>query len=74
MYLKDKTKTINLRISEEDYNEMKQNADVNGISLSKYIRQVIQQNLITCRLAKKIIDNTNKEELKTFIEGWKNEN
>lgn len=70
MYLKDKTKSINLRISEEDYNEMKGYADVYGMTISKYLRQVIQQNLVGCRLAKKIVDNSNKEELKGLLENF----
>lgn len=71
MYMKDKTKSINIRVSEDDYNEMMGYAEIYGLNMSKYLRQVIQQNLISTRLAKKLADNSTKEELKEFVESFK---
>lgn len=67
MYAKNKTKILTMRISEEDYQELEKVSNLFGMSLSKYIRQMIQQNIITNRLAKTIVNNTSEEELKNIV-------
>lgn len=46
MYTKDKDKTIHFRISEEDYNLLKQKADEYNISVSLFIRNLLVLYLI----------------------------
>ena len=41
MYTKDKVKTIHFRISEEDYNKLKQKSDEYNISVSLFIRNLL---------------------------------
>ena len=41
MYTKDKDKTIHFRISEEDYNKLKEKADEYNISVSLFIRNLL---------------------------------
>lgn len=46
MYTKDKDKFIQFRISEEDYNILKQKADEYNISVSLFIRNLLVLYLI----------------------------
>lgn len=67
MYTKNKEKIINLRVSEDDYNEINQIAQHFGKTTSNYLRQIIQQNIVTNKLAQTIVNNTNEKELKDIV-------
>lgn len=46
MYTKDKDKDIHFRISEEDYNKLKQKADEYNLSVSLFVRNLLVLYLV----------------------------
>ena len=69
MYTKDKNKSINIRINNDDYDKLTELAKLFDMTTSQYIRQIIEQNLIANKIAKSFVDNTTKEELDILLKG-----
>lgn len=44
-YTKDKTKTIKIRVSEEEYNNFKKFADKQGVTISDLVRKAINASI-----------------------------
>lgn len=67
MYTKDKLNRLTLRLNEEQFEYVKQNSDMLGVSPSEFLRMVINASLAT---SKKISDKINE----TMIGGQGREN
>lgn len=52
MYTKDKNQRITLRLNEEQFDYVKSNADVLGVSPSDFLRMVINASLATSKTHK----------------------
>ena len=59
MYMKDKQTRITLRLSEKQFDFVKSNADVMGVSPSEFLRIVINATMSTQKIK---IENINNEE------------
>lgn len=57
MYTKDKAQRITLRLSEDQFDFVKKNADVLGVSPSEFLRMVVNATMATT----KILDEKIKE-------------
>jgi len=53
MYLNDKTNRITLRLNDEQFNFIKSNADIVGVSPSEFIRMLINTSLVTTKQIEK---------------------
>jgi hypothetical protein len=62
MYQKDKLNRITLRLNEEQFGYVKENADVLGVSPSEFLRMVINSSMA---IAKKAAQ-ASKDAMKTF--------
>lgn len=51
MYTKDKAQRITLRLNEEQFNFVKENADVLGVSPSEFLRMVVNASMATTKVA-----------------------
>ena len=51
MYTNDKSKRITLRLNDEQYDFVKQNADVLGVSPSEFLRMVVNASMATTKSA-----------------------
>ena len=60
MYMKDKQTRITLRLSEKQFDFVKSNADVMGVSPSEFLRIVINATMSTQKIK---IENINNEEV-----------
>lgn len=60
MYLKDKQTRITLRLTEKQFDFVKSNADVMGVSPSEFLRIVINATMSTQKIK---IENINEEVL-----------
>lgn len=60
MYMKDKQTRITLRLSEKQFDFVKSNADVMGVSPSEFLRIVINATMATQKIK---IENINSEEV-----------
>lgn len=49
MYTKDKSHRITLRLNEEQFNFVKNNADMLGVSPSEFLRMVVNSTLATSK-------------------------
>lgn len=49
MYSKDKVQRITLRLNEEQFDFVKQNADLLGVSPSEFLRMVVNSNMAITR-------------------------
>lgn len=49
MYTKDKVSRITLRLNEEQFNFVKENADVLGVSPSEFLRMVVNASMATTK-------------------------
>lgn len=49
MYTKDKSQRITLRLNEEQFNFVKENAEALGVSPSDFLRMVINASLFSAR-------------------------
>lgn len=49
MYSKDKVQRITLRLNEDQFNFVKQNADLLGVSPSEFLRMVVNSNMAIAR-------------------------
>lgn len=49
MYTKDKTNRITLRLNDEQFDFVKQNADVLGVSPSEFLRMVVNASMATAK-------------------------
>lgn len=58
MYTSDKKERITLRLNEKQFNYVKENADILGVSPSEFLRMVINA---TIALAEKVVENEKKE-------------
>lgn len=58
MYMKDKQTRITLRLSEKQFDFVKSNADVMGVSPSEFLRIVINATMATQKIK---IENINDE-------------
>lgn len=58
MYMKDKQTRITLRLSENQFDFVKSNADVMGVSPSEFLRIVINATMSTQKIK---IENINEE-------------
>ncbi len=45
MYTKDKAQRITLRLNEEQFNFVKENADILGVSPSEFLRMVVNSSM-----------------------------
>lgn len=61
MYTKDKFNRITLRLNEEQFEFVKQNADFLGVSPSEFLRMVINASMATTKTALSKIEHTLKE-------------
>lgn len=60
MYMKDKQTRITLRLSEKQFDFVKSNADIMGVSPSEFLRIVINATMATQKIK---IENINNEEV-----------
>lgn len=51
MYTKDKSKRITLRLNDEQFDFVKQNADFLGVSPSEFLRMVVNASMATSKTA-----------------------
>ena len=51
MYTKDKAQRITLRLNEEQFNFVKANADILGVSPSEFMRMVVNASMATTKQA-----------------------
>lgn len=51
MYTKDKLNRITLRLNDEQFEFVKQNADILGVSPSEFLRMVVNATLATSKAA-----------------------
>lgn len=61
MLTKPKTKTIQVRVTEDDYEYLKEMAYMMGTDASKYVRQVIQMSINAAKAAKAAIEKENEK-------------
>lgn len=57
MYSKDKSRRITLRLSDDQFNHVKNAADVLGVSPSDFLRMVINSTMYMTDKGNKIIDD-----------------
>lgn len=72
MYTKDKSNRITLRLNDEQFDFVKQNADVLGVSPSEFLRMVVNLSMATTthavnRLSKRLQEGSGRENDKTDI-------
>lgn len=60
MYMKDKQTRITLRLSEKQFDFVKSNAEIMGVSPSEFLRIVINATMATQKIK---IENINNEEV-----------
>lgn len=53
MYTKDKVNRITLRLNDEQFSFVKENADFMGVSPSEFLRMVVNASMASANLAKK---------------------
>ena len=56
MYIKDKANRITLRLNDEQFGFVKDNADVLGVSPSEFLRMVINASIVTTKTAFKKVE------------------
>lgn len=56
MYIKDKANRITLRLNEEQFDFVKDNADILGVSPSEFLRMVINASIVTTKTAFKKVE------------------
>ena len=56
MYTKDKSNRITLRLNEEQFSFVKENADILGVSPSDFLRMVINSTMAMSRSVEKKIE------------------
>lgn len=62
MYQKDKLNRITLRLNDEQFDYVKENADILGVSPSEFLRMVINSSMALTKKAEK----ASKDAMKTF--------
>ena len=68
MYIKDKANRITLRLNEEQFDFVKDNADILGVSPSEFLRMVINASIVTTKTAfKKVEEGLGRANDKTDI-------
>ena len=66
MYTKDKSNRITLRLNDEQFEFVKQNADFLGVSPSEFLRMVVNASMATTKTAvSKIEEGLGRENDKT---------
>lgn len=60
MLTKAKTRTIQVRITEDDYEYLKEAAYMMGTDSSKLVRQIIQMSINAAKMAKKHVEEDRK--------------
>lgn len=66
MYTKDKSNRITLRLNDEQFEFVKQNADILGVSPSEFLRMVVNASMATTKQAyRKIEEGLGRENDKT---------
>lgn len=70
MYTKDKCQRITLRLNEDQFNFVKANADLLGVSPSEFLRMVVNASMATT----KKIESKIEEQIKLREEGAGREN
>lgn len=63
MYTKDKSNRITLRLNDEQFEFVKMNADILGVSPSEFLRILINSTLALSKSASKQLENKLKEGL-----------
>lgn len=63
MYTKDKNNRITLRLNDEQFEFVKMNADILGVSPSEFLRILINSTLALSKSASKQFENKLKESL-----------
>lgn len=56
MYIKDKANRITLRLNDEQFDFVKDNADILGVSPSEFLRMVINASIVTTKTAFKKVE------------------
>ena len=56
MYIKDKANRITLRLNDEQFGFVKDNADILGVSPSEFLRMVINASIVTTKTAFKKVE------------------
>ena len=56
MYIKDKANRITLRLDDEQFGFVKDNADILGVSPSEFLRMVINASIATTKTALKKVE------------------
>lgn len=68
MYTKDKTNRITLRLNDEQFDFVKQNADILGVSPSEFLRMVVNSSMALSKSAlNKIEEGLGRANDKTSI-------
>lgn len=66
MYTKDKSNRITLRLNDEQFEFVKQNADILGVSPSEFLRMVVNASMATTKKTyRKIEESLGRENDKT---------
>ena len=69
MYTKDKSNRITLRLNDEQFEFVKGNADILGVSPSEFLRMVVNASMATSKTAfNKIREGLGRENDKTNID------
>lgn len=69
MYTKDKLNRITLRLNDAQFNHVKWQADLLGVSPSEFLRMVVNASMVTTEKAqKKIEEGLGRENDKTNID------
>ena len=63
MYTKDKSNRITLRLNDEQFDFVKQNADILGVSPSEFLRMVVNASMATTKATLGKIEQKFKEGL-----------
>lgn len=73
MYMKDKNHRITLRLTDDQFNFVKDNCDVLGISPSDYLRMLVNSFIAASKMAQKATVKHLTEEIKKEGEGREND-
>lgn len=74
MYMKDKNHRITLRLTDEQFDFVKQNAEILDVSPSDFLRMVINTTLVASKKAEQKLGKVAEELAKGEVNGRENDN
>ncbi len=75
MYTKDKNHRITLRLNEQQFEFVKNSADMLGVSPSDFLRMVVNLSMSSSKVSSEKVSQMNEGEIATLIErGLRREN